>query len=168
MGGALNAPLVWKQKNAPRRRSAPIHVEACAPVRTDLSCKLELRLRIACDVPWEYTLILLHPTDGTNVRRLDIRGTHIDRSTGEEYLQRTHKHKWSTATGNNEVYEPDDIRHTPGPILGATAASMDEEYDRVLRDFITECKMTVGGGYVWVPPTLPDVQPTFDGLEDYP
>jgi hypothetical protein len=168
VGGALNTPLTWKQKNRPRRTSAAIHVEASAPIKVDLSCRLELRMRIGLDKPWDYSLLLLHLVDGSCVRRLDIRGTHIDRSSGEEYLNRTHKHRWSRARGNKDVYAPNDIRHAPDPILGATVASMDEEYDRVVRDFIAECKMTVGGGYVWVPPTLPDTQPAFDGLEEYP
>lgn len=169
VAGALNTPLAWKQKNAPRKKNAPIHVEAHAPVRTDLSCRLELRMRIGLDKPWDYTLLLLHVTARVILRRLDVRGTHVDRGAGETFINRTHKHKWSKASGNSEVYAPDDIRHTPDPIVGATLASMDEEYDRVVRDFITECKMVVGGGYVWVPP--PEVassQPTFEGLEDYP
>jgi hypothetical protein len=168
VGGALNTPLVWKQKNVPRKTSAAVHVEASAPIKIDLSCRLELRVRIGLDLPWDYSLLLLHPTGKACLRRLDIRGTHRDRSAGEDYLNRTHKHKWSVATGNGEVYAPDDIRHAPDPIANATLASMDEEYDRVVRDFIAECKMTIGGNYAWVPPTLPATQATFDGLEDYP
>lgn len=169
VGGALNAPLTWKQKNAPRKRSAPIHVEGCAPVKTDLSCRLEIRMRIGLDLPWDYTLILLHPPGGECIRRLDIRGTHLDRAGGEQYINRTHKHKWSRNRGNAEVYPPSDIRHSPDPIIGATLRSMDEEYDRVVRDFVSECKMSIGGGYVWVPPPAPSLsQPTFEGLEDYP
>ncbi|MEU8711645.1 hypothetical protein [Streptomyces sp. NPDC048663] len=168
VGGVLNTPLAWKQKNAPRSAHKPVHIEAWAPLKTDLSCRLELRMRIGLDVLWEYSLLVLHPADKTCLKRLDVRGTHLDRSTGEDYLNRTHKHKWSRARGNRDVYAPDDIRHTPEPIFGATLESMDEEYDRVVRDFITECKMTVGGSYAWVPPTIPVTQPTFDGLEDYP
>lgn len=168
VGGALNAPLVWKQKNAPRKRNAPIHIEAAAPIRTDLSCRLELRVRIGLDLPWDYSLLLLHLNDGVCVRRLDIRGTHVDRDSGDEYINRTHKHRWSKARGYKDVYCPDDIRHDPEPIIEATVAGMDEEYDRVVRDFIAECKMTVGGGYVWVPPTLPVTQLALEGWEDYP
>ena len=169
VNGALNAPLIWKKKNAPRRQDAPIHVEGCAPLRSDLSCRLDIRMRIGLDLPWEYTLILLNLPGGECLRRLDIRGTHLDRKAGEQYINRTHKHRWSRQGGDADVYAPDDIRHSPEPIIGATLANMDEEYDRVVRDFIAECKMSVGGGYVWVPP--PDLsltQPTFEGLEDYP
>ncbi|AYL36582.1 hypothetical protein [Streptomyces fungicidicus] len=168
VGGVLNTPLTWKQKNMPKRAHKPVHVEAWAPLKTDLSCRLELRMRIGLDVLWEYTLMVLHPSDRTCLKRLDIRGTHLDRETGEGYLNRTHKHKWSKARGNKDVYAPNDIRHNPDPILGATLESMDEEYDRVVRDFIAECKMTIGGAYAWVPPAVPLTQPTFDGLEDYP
>lgn len=167
VGGALNAPFVWKQKNAPRK-NAPIHVEAAAPIRSDLSCRLDLRMRIGLDKPWEYSLLLLSPADRVCLRRLDIRGNHLVRETGEAYINRTHKHKWSKVRQNRDVYAPDDIRHDPDPILNATLGTMDEEYDRVVRDFVAECRMTVGGGYVWVPPQLPETQEAFDGMEDYP
>lgn len=168
IGGAINLPFQWKQKNAPRRPKAPIHIEAHTPVRTDLSCRLELRFRIGLDKPWEYSLILLHPGSRTVLRRLDVRGTHIDRETGEEYINRTHKHKWSEQRGNKDVYAPDDIRHSPDPVLDATLAVMDEEYDRVVYDFVHECRMSIGGGYLWVPPTPPTPAPTFEGFEEYP
>ncbi|MFE9221880.1 hypothetical protein ACFYN3_36880 [Streptomyces lavendulae] len=168
VGGAICAPFQWKQKNAPRRLGAPIHVEARAPIRTDLSCRLELRFRIGLDKPWEYSVMLIHPGSGSILRRLDVRGTHIDRETGEEYINRTHKHKWSEQRGNKDVYAPDDIRHSPDPILGATLTMMDEEYDRVVRDFVHECRMSIGGGYVWVPPTPPLPVPTLEGFEEYP
>lgn len=169
VGGALNTPFVWKQKNAPKKKRTPIHVEAVAPIRIDLSCRLDVRLRIGLDNPWEYSVMLLHPRDGAMIRRLDVRGTHRSRDTdAEQYIFRTHKHKWSVDKGNKEVYAPDDIRHNPDPIPEATLDNMDEEYDRVVRDFIAECRMTMGGGYVWVRPPQPAAQQTFDGLEDYP
>lgn len=169
VGGALNTPFVWKPKNAPKKKHAPIHIEATAPIRTDLSCRLELRMRIGLDLPWDYSLMLLHPPDGVIIRRLDVRGTHRCRTgEGEEFIFRTHKHKWSVEKKNKEVYAPNDIRHDPEPIVDATLASMDEEYDRVVRDFIVECRMTVGGGYVWVRPQQPLEQPALDGMEDYP
>lgn len=62
VGGVLNTPLTWKQKNVPKKASKPIHVEAWAPLKTDLSCRLELRMRIGLDVAWEYTLLVLHPS----------------------------------------------------------------------------------------------------------
>lgn len=168
VGGLLNTPLTWKQKNMPKKAGKPVHVEAWAPLKTDLSCRLELRVRIGLDKPWEYTLMVLHPSDGTCLKRLDVRGTHRDRESGEEYINRTHKHRWSVARGDKDVYAPDDIRHSPDPVADATLASMDEEYDRVVRDFITECKMTLGEGYGWVPPTITQMQPMLDGLEEYP
>jgi hypothetical protein len=168
-GGALNAPLKWKQKNVPRKQSSAIHIEGSAPLRINLPCRLDLRMRIGLDKPWDYSLMILHPPDGIILRRLDIRGTHRDRDSGEEFINRTHKHKWSQQRKNKDVYAPDDIRHAPDPIFSASLASMDEEYDRVVRDFIAEAKMAVGVGYVWMPPALMRVvQPTFDGLEDYP
>lgn len=168
-GGALNAPLKWKQKNVPRKLSAAIHIEGSAPLRIDLPCRLDLRVRIGLDLPWDYSLMILHPLDGAILRRLDIRGTHRDRKGGEDYLNRTHKHRWSQRRKNEDVYAPNDIRHSPEPIFNATLATMDEEYDRVVRDFIAEAKMAVGSGYVWEPPTLlRPIQPLIDGLEDYP
>ncbi|WP_432063422.1 hypothetical protein [Streptomyces sp. S1] len=169
VGGALNAPFEWRQKNFPRKENAPIHIEATAPIRTDLGIRLDLRMRIGLDLPWDYSLTLLYPAGRICLRRLDIRGSHTDRAGGEEFINRTHKHKWSVARKNADVYAPDDIRHNPDPIPNATLLIMDEEYDRVVRDFVLECKMIVGAGYVWVPPPSPPVtQPTFDGLEDYP
>lgn len=168
-GGALNTPFTWKVKNIPKRANAPVHVEAHAPIKTDLSCRLELRMRIGNDNPWEYMLMLLHPLDRVCLRRLDIRGTHRDRAGGEDYINRTHKHRWSVARGDKDVYAPDDIRHNPDPVFDATFETMDEEYDRVVRDFIAECRMSVGDAYVWVPPpSFPRTQPTFEGMEDYP
>ncbi|MFD6111151.1 hypothetical protein ACFWG0_13700 [Streptomyces yangpuensis] len=83
-------------------------------------------------------------------------------------IHRTHKHKWSEQRGNRDVYAPDDIRHTPDPIADATLTSMDEEYDRVVRDFVQECRMDISAGYVWVPPTPPLQAPTLEGFEEYP
>ncbi|MFD6912110.1 hypothetical protein ACFWB2_07275 [Streptomyces virginiae] len=168
VGGALHLPFRWKQKNAPRRAYSPIHVEANTPVRTDLSCRLDLRFRIGLDKPWEYSLILLHPGSRTVLRRLDVRGTHLDRETGEHFINRTHKHRWSEQRGNRDVYAPDDIRHAPDPIANATLTSMDEEYDRVVRDFVLECKMDISAGYVWIPPTPPIPAPMLEGFEEYP
>ncbi|QTI43609.1 hypothetical protein [Streptomyces nojiriensis] len=168
VGGALHLPFRWKQKNAPRRAYSPIHVEANTPVRSDLSCRLDLRFRIGLDKPWEYSLILLHPGSRTVLRRLDVRGTHLDRETGEHFINRTHKHRWSEQRGNRDVYAPDDIRHAPDPIANATLTSMDEEHDRVVRDFVLECKMDISAGYVWFPPTPPMPAPTLEGFEEYP
>ncbi|MFR9726693.1 hypothetical protein ACL02R_25525 [Streptomyces sp. MS19] len=112
--------------------------------------------------------MLLSPLHHVCLRRLDIRGTHAPRHSVEQFIYRTHKHKWSQAWGDKEVYAPDDIRHDPKPVMNATLAGMDEKYDRVVRVFVAECRMIVGGGDVWVPPQLPATQEAFDGMEDYP
>ena len=167
-GCVINAPLTWKQKNHPKSATTPVHVEGTSTVSSNLGMRLELRMRIGLDRPWDYTLLILSPVDGVCLRRLDVRGTHRDRLTGEDFINRTHKHKWSEARGNSEVYSPDDIRHTPGPLLHATLASMDEEYERVVRDFVAECRMMLGSGYAWTQPPAAAVQDPFDGLEEYP
>ncbi|MGW8779474.1 hypothetical protein ACWGNM_15575 [Streptomyces sp. NPDC055796] len=73
-------------------------------VRTGLSCRLDLRFRTGLGKPWEHSLMLLRPGSGTILRRLDVRGTHLDGATGEHFIHRTHKHKRSEQRGNRDVY----------------------------------------------------------------
>ncbi|WP_327183580.1 hypothetical protein [Streptomyces sp. NBC_01334] len=162
----LNVPIRWKSKSV-RKDGRASQLEGNVPVRSDLSERFDLIFRIKVDLAWEYTLILRHLPSGTNIRRLDVRGTHRDR-LGEDYLCRTHKHRWSEARGNKDVYAPTDIRHDPAVPADASLAVLDAEYRRVLLDFMGECNIAIGTGYSWSsPPAPPDVLP-LEELEEYP
>ncbi|MFF8317796.1 hypothetical protein ACF06V_11575 [Streptomyces bobili] len=162
----LNAPIRWKSKSV-RKDGRASQLEGNVPVRSDLAERFDLIFRIKVDLAWEYTLILRHLPSGTNIRRLDVRGTHRDR-VGEDYLCRTHKHRWSEARGNKDVYAPTDIRHDPAVPVDASLAVLDTEYRRVLLDFMGECNIAIGTGYTWSsPPAPPDALP-LEELEEYP
>ncbi|MEU1161848.1 hypothetical protein ABZ372_14315 [Streptomyces sp. NPDC005921] len=162
----LNAPIRWRSKSV-RKDGRASQLEGNVPVRSDLSERFDLIFRIKVDLAWEYTLILRHLPSGTNIRRLDVRGTHRDRM-GEDYLCHTHKHRWSEARGNKDVYAPTDIRHDPAVPADASLAVLDAEYRRVLLDFMGECNIAIGTGYTWSsPPAPPDALP-LEELEEYP
>ncbi|MEU1364642.1 hypothetical protein ABZ454_00670 [Streptomyces sp. NPDC005803] len=162
----LNASIRWKSKSV-RKDGRPAQVEGNVPVRSDLADRFDLLFRIKVDLAWEYTLILRHLPSGVNVRRLDVRGTHRDRA-GEDYICRTHKHRWSEARNNKDVYEPTDIRHDPAVPSDASLEVLDEEYRRVLTDFMGECNISLGAGYNWTSPPAPPQTLPLEGLEEYP
>ncbi|MCK8680212.1 hypothetical protein [Streptomyces lichenis] len=162
----LNAALVWKPKSV-RRGGRPSQFEGVAPIRSDLSDRFDLIFRVKVDLAWEYTLILRHISSGANIRRLDVRGTHRDRA-GEDYICRTHKHRWSEARADKDVYAPTDIRHDPDVPQDVSLTAMEVEYRQVVLDFMSECNIEVGTGYAWSsPPVLPETLPV-EGWEEYP
>ncbi|GAB2936076.1 hypothetical protein [Streptomyces rhizosphaericola] len=162
----LNASIQWKSKGV-RKDGRPAQLEGNVPVRSDLADRFDLIFRIKVDLAWEYTLILRHLPSGVNIRRLDVRGTHRDRA-GEDYICRTHKHRWSEARDNKDVYEPTDIRHDPAVPSPASLEVLDEEYRRVLTDFMGECNISLGAGYNWTSPPAPPQTLPLEGLEEYP
>ncbi|MFJ9343457.1 hypothetical protein ACIRP0_29820 [Streptomyces sp. NPDC101733] len=162
----LNAAISWKSKSV-RKDGRPAQLEGNIPVRSDLSDRFDLIFRIKVDLAWEYTLILRHLPSGVNIRRLDVRGTHRDR-IGEDYVCRTHKHRWSEARANKDVYAPTDIRHEVAVPEDTSLEAMDQEYRRVLLDFMGECNITIGSGYNWVIPPAPPQTLPLEGLEEYP
>lgn len=159
--------LVWNPVNL-RRNGSPTKIEGKVLVHADVDVAYELLLRLHPDRPWEYSVILLHKASGTNVRRLDIRGTHRDRRGGEEWVNRTHKHTWSRAAGNSNLYTPDDIRHDTAIPAARTMKDLAGEYQQVFEDFTAECRIALDAGYIWAHPPYPEPDQPIPTMERYP
>lgn len=112
--------------------------------------------------------VLLHKASGANVRRLDIRGTHLDRSGGEQWINQTHKHRWSEENENRDVYTPIDIRHHLGIPVVNGMKDLADEYQRVFEDFAGECRIALATGYIWKHPPYPEPDQPFPSYERYP
>ncbi|MDQ3577722.1 MAG: hypothetical protein M3443_09030 [Actinomycetota bacterium] len=168
MGAKLDRTLLWSPMNL-RRDGLPTKIVGKGRVEcSGLDATFDLVMRLNPDKPWEHTSILLHVTSGKNVRRLDLRGSHVDRSTGEQWINRTHKHRWSEADGNKSVYMPDDIRHVADVPLISSMKDLADEYREVFEDFTKECLIDLGPAYIWSDPSYPEVQDTLPTLERYP
>lgn len=168
VGAVLNRGLAWSPLNL-RRNGVPTKIEGkgridCASLRDPF----DFVVRLKPDKPWEHTCILRHVPSGRNVRRLDLRGTHRDRSSGEEWINRTHKHRWSEADGDKSVYTPDDICHKPSVPYVTSMNDLADEYRQVFEDFTKECLINLGPTYIWTHPPYPEVQDTIPSLERYP
>lgn len=164
----VNRGLLWNPVNL-RRDGMPSKIEG--RVRVDAPAvaePFELMMRLCPDKPWSYTCVLLHRTSGANVRRLDVRGTHRDRRGGRVWLNRTHKHRWSEAEGDRDVYTPVDIRHEPAVPVSAGMKDLADEYRQVFEDFTKECLIRLVEGYMWQHPPYPEPDQPIPTLERYP
>lgn len=84
------------------------------------------------------------------IRRLDLRGTHRN-PDGQWWRCETHKHRWSAADNNDWAYTPDDIPHdVPGSVVGV------DSYREIFEAFAAECDVSLGTGYEWADPALPE------------
>lgn len=167
IGASLHRGLLWTPMNL-RRDGMPTKIEGRVRVEAAVDDVFELMIRLCPDKPWSPTCVLLHKVTGTNVRRLDVRGTHRDRTGGEEWINRTHKHRWSVARGDRDVYTPDDIRHDPAIPDTLAMKDLADEYRQVFEDFAAECLIDLAAGYFWNHPPYPELDPPFPSYERYP
>jgi hypothetical protein len=142
----LRVPLTWTHRATTHRAEAAVHNAHGLPLR--------LGLQIIADKPWKVTAyLMLH---GTQIRRLDVNGSHRNRTDGQVWRSQTHKHRFSEAHQDAEAYSPSDIPAVPFQNVS------DEDYRQVLEAFCGECRIILGGSYVWQPPRgnlqKPDIQ----------
>jgi hypothetical protein len=134
----LRVPLVWVSHPTTVRAEVVLHNAHGLPVR--------LGMQIIRDKPWKITVYLM--IYGEHVRRLDVNGSHRNRTDGEVWTHRTHKHRFSEAHQDAEAYAPSNI-----PAVSFQNVS-GEDYRRVLEAFCDECGITLGGTYAWQAPSL--------------
>ena len=86
--------------------------------------------------PWKLTAYLM--IYGQHVRRLDVNGSHRNRTDDrEEWVERTHKHRFSEVHQDTVAYTPDDIPPVP------TADVVGEHYRGAFEAFCEEQAITL-------------------------
>jgi len=134
----LRVPLVWSSRDTTVRAEVAVHNAHGLPLR--------LGMQILLDKPWKISVYLM--IYGGQVRRLDVNGSHRNRTDGERWVRRTHKHRFSEAHQDAEAYTPSDIPAVPFQNVAV------EDYRQVLEAFCDECAITLGGSYAWQAPTM--------------
>ena len=132
----LRVPLAWEERAISLRAQGLIHNSHGLPVR--------LGLQISKDKPWKVTVYLL--IYGVTLRRLDVNGSHRNRTDGHRWTFQTHKHTYSDAHADAVAYTPTDIPSVSFENVGA------DDYRAVLEAFCEECGIALGSGYHWNPP----------------
>ena len=97
--------------------------------------------------PWKMTAYLM--IYNQHLRRLDVHGSHTNRTDGEAWRSRTHKHTFSERHRDSVAYTPGDIPETPLTDVGP------EHYRGVFEAFCGEQNIRLTGEYGWVDPVLP-------------
>jgi hypothetical protein len=134
----LRVPLTWTRRPTTYRAEAAVHNAHGLPLRSGL--------QIIIDKPWKVTAyLMLH---GTQIRRLDVNGSHRNRTDGQVWRSQTHKHVFSEAHQSAVAYTPTDIPTVPFQNVS------DEDYRQVWEAFCAECGVVLGGTYAWRPPDL--------------
>ena len=83
-------------------------VRAHMGVHNSHGLPLILGVQVLTLKPWKLTAYLM--IYGQHIRRLDVNGSHRNRTGGrEEWVERTHKHWFSEAHQDAVAYIPDDI-----------------------------------------------------------
>lgn len=134
----LRVPLTWTARSTTVRADVAVHNTHGLPVR--------LGVQILRDKPWKITVYLM--IHGEHLRRLDVNGSHRNRTDGEAWVHQTHKHVFSEAHHDAVAYTPDGI-----PPIAIQNVS-DEDYRQVVEAFCEECGITLGGTYAWQAPDL--------------
>jgi len=139
----IRAPIAWRQRDATDRR-----VRLHLPVANSLGEPLRLHAHIPIRIRWQYSMALVWRK--VPIRRLDVRGSHVNQcdGSGERWRRETHKHRWRDAYRDAWAYTPDDIPDT------STIDVDQDEYRRVFEAFCGECKIRI---------ETPWVAPDFDG-----
>lgn len=138
-GLALQVPVMWKNRSATVRVQMSVHNVHAFP--------LFVGMQVTKDKPWKPTVYLMYENE--QLRRLDVNGTHTNRTAnGEQWRDRTHKHRWTEAHRDAVAYTPADVPAVPwSDVTG-----------RHLRDvfeaFLRECHIEMRGAYSWSDPTL--------------
>lgn len=139
----IRAPIVWRQRDATDRR-----VRLDLPVANSLGEPVRLHAHVPIGIRWQYSMALVWRK--VPIRRLDVRGSHVNQcdGSGERWRHATHKHRWRDAYRDAWAYTPDDIPDTTMFAVGQ------DEYRRVFEAFCNECQIRI---------ETPWVGPDFDG-----
>jgi hypothetical protein len=142
----LAAELVIREEMQWKRRDIDRRIRLKLEVANRLGESLWLHMGIPLRVPWQYSLALVW--NRLPVRRLDVRGSHVNQcdGSGQRWNGATHKHKWRDEYRDGWAYTPNDIPPTPGTSLGQN------EHRQVFEAFCLESKVRVETD--WVEPQL--------------
>lgn len=132
----IDATVDWTYKHR--------DVRASLPVGNRQGQRINLQLRIAYPLPERLHVILAWRQ--TPIRRLDVRDNHVNPDREEEWVERTHKHRWTDLHGDGQAYTPEDIPPTDGPVTPG-------EYRRIVEAFCRECNIDPEE-LQWVDPDL--------------
>jgi hypothetical protein len=138
-GLALQVPVRWKDRLATVRAQMSVHNARALP--------LFVGMQVTKDKPWKPTVYLMYENE--QLRRLDVNGTHTNRTPdGEQWMSRTHKHRWSEEHRDAVAYTPADIPSVPwSDVTGHYLCD-------VFEAFLRECHIEMRGAYSWSDPTL--------------
>ncbi len=105
---------------------------------------VRLHMHIPVRIPWKYSIVLVWWN--WPIRRLDVRGSHVNQcdGSGERWRRETHKHQWRDAYRDDWAYTPTDLPNTPGENVRP------DEYRQVFEGFCKECSIRVET--TWVDP----------------
>lgn len=129
----LRVPLSWSGRPTTVRAELGVHNTHGLPLRAGL--------QVVRDKPWKVTVYLM--LYGTHLRRLDVNGSHRNRTDGQDWNYATHKHKFSEERQDAVAYTPEGM-----PAVPFTYVS-DDHYRRVWEAFCVECGIRFGGAYAW-------------------
>lgn len=93
------------------------HLRSRLPIANDRGESLELDFHISLDVPWKYTLQLMWAK--RPIKRLDVRGSHVNHCDGSNTTWRfqTHKQPFKDRYDLGQAYTPGDIPDTNGTVV---------------------------------------------------
>jgi len=136
----LRVPMRWETRATSVRAHMGVHNSHGLP--------LTLGVQVLTLKPWKLTAYLM--IYGQHVRRLDVNGSHRNRTGDrEEWVDRTHKHKFSEQHQDTVAYTPDDISTVP------RASVVGDHYRGAFEAFCGEQAIRLTGEYRWVDPVLP-------------
>jgi hypothetical protein len=138
-GLALQVPVQWKDRTSCVRAQMAIHNVHAFP--------LFVGMQVTKDKPWKPTVYLM--CENEHLRRLDVNGSHANRTSDhEQWMNRTHKHRWSEAHRDAVAYTPEDIPSIPWSDV--TGRHLREVFEA----FLAECQIEMRGAYSWSDPSL--------------
>lgn len=136
----LRVPMRWDARPGSVRAQMGVHNAHGLP--------LQLGVQVLPLKPWKLTAYLM--VYGQHLRRLDVNGSHRNRTTErEEWAKRTHKHTFSEQHRDTVAYTPGDIPAIP------TAGPTGQHYRGAFEAFCSEQSVRLTGEYAWVDPPLP-------------
>ncbi len=146
----ISGLIVWTNAAAHRPRG---ETRMSVAVENRFAERLALSARISSVTPWRSHWVVVwgkkeYGERPAVLRRLDLRDSHHN-PDGQEWINKTHKHRWSRAEANLWAYTPADIPHDPSPFPDGR-----DDYRAVCEAFASECGITLGPGYVWSEPSF--------------
>lgn len=146
-GLEISDDISW-ERNGPSHK-ARVVVETR---RADIDIVMHLTISRVFPGKYSYSVVL---ASGQMLRRLDVRGSHVNARDAEPgtWNSRTHKHRYTDRVGARDAYTPSDIHVGTEDNPGSPGNPDDSaEYETVFRAFCAECGIDFVGD--WCDPDL--------------